>query len=198
MPLGDSITEGLGMSGGGGYRVELFRLAVESGMDFKFVGSYQNGPTNVSGLLFPRSHEGHTGATIEEIDSLVQRNLLLADPHIILLHIGTYDMLQNPSGAAERLGTLMDNIIARAPKALLVVSNIIPFPSAGSPVIQYNAAIPFVVDERRMKGKNVLFVDQNTGFSAMQPDGVHPTSQGYTRMGQVWFNAIYEYLVDVD
>lgn len=186
------------MTDGGGYRVELFRLAVESGMDFKFVGSLQNGPTNISGLPFPRSHDGHQGATIAQIDSMVQRSLLAAEPHIILLHIGTNDMFQNPNGAALRLGTLMDNIIARAPKALLVVSNIIPFPAASNPVSQYNAAIPFVVEQRRMQGKNVVFVDQYNGFSAVQPDGVHPTAQGYARMGQVWFNAIFDYLVDLD
>src|SRR5688572_22131294 len=104
MPLGDAITDGLGMTGGGGYRVEMFRLALESGMDFTFVGSQHNGPTHISGISFPNSHEGHLGATIQQIDLMIQKNTLLVDPNIILLHIGTNDMFQNPTGAAARLG----------------------------------------------------------------------------------------------
>lgn len=199
MPLGDAITDGLGMTGGGGYRVEMFRLALESGMDFTFVGSQHNGPTHISGISFPNSHEGHLGATIQQIDLMIQKNTLLVDPNIILLHIGTNDMFQNPTGAAARLGVFMDNITARVPDALLVVSNIIPFPAVANAVNQYNSEIPHLVEQRRLRGKNVMFVDQFSGFPPSQmPDGVYPNAQGYARMGQIWFNAIYEHLVDLD
>src|SRR5688572_9399476 len=104
MPLGDAITDGLGMTGGDGYRVEMLRLALDSGMDFNLVSSQFTGPTHISGISSPNSHEGHLGATIQQIDLMIQKNTLLVDPNIILLHIGTNDMFQNPTGAAARLG----------------------------------------------------------------------------------------------
>jgi lysophospholipase L1-like esterase len=200
MPLGDSITEGLGMSSGGGYRVELFRRAEEAGVDILFVGSQQNGPESVWGQPFPAKHEGHAGATIEELDLLVVRhNLLGVKPHIILLHIGTNDMFLQPGGAVERLGGLLDDIMLRVPNALLVVSNIIPFPLAAAEVSRYNAEIPNLVAERRHQGRNIIFVDQFSGFSpSWLLEGIHPKAEGYTRMGGIWFQAIYEHLVDID
>jgi len=64
MPLGDSITDGAGSSGGG-YRVPLFHLVSQDQKTITFVGSGQNGPAMVDGKAFPQHHEGHSGYTIE-------------------------------------------------------------------------------------------------------------------------------------
>lgn len=122
------------------------------------------------------------------------------NPHIVLLHIGTNDMWgSDPAGAPTRLGTLLDNIISRAPSALVVVSNIIPWPAEASDVSRYNSQIPTVVEQRRLQGKNVLFVDQFTGFPSSElADGIHPNAAGYARMAGKWYSAIYEYLVNVN
>lgn len=61
LPLGDSITDGIGVQGGGGYRIELFRKARAAGKNITFVGSLVNGPSMVDGAAFPRNHEGHSG-----------------------------------------------------------------------------------------------------------------------------------------
>jgi len=197
--LGDSITDGVGVSGGGGYRIELFRLAVEAGMDITYVGGSQNGPTTVAGKPFPRAHEGHSGWTIQQITDIVKQNAMNVNPHIVLLHAGTNDMWAGAAGAQNRLGTLIDEITTRAPNALVVISNIIPWPQMASAVSQYNAQIPNVVEQRRLQGKNVLFIDQFTGFPSSElADGIHPNTQGYVRMGAKWYNAIFEHLVNID
>ena len=121
------------------------------------------------------------------------------DPHIILLHIGTNDMVQSAGGAADRLGTLLDEITSAAPEALLVVSNIVPLSFSQNNVDQYNAAIPALVEARAAQGANIVFVDQFSGFPASElADGVHPSPAGYDRMARVWYNAIYEHLVSLD
>jgi hypothetical protein len=43
LPLGDSITDGIGFSGG--YRVRLFQLALEDDKEITFVGGSMNGST---------------------------------------------------------------------------------------------------------------------------------------------------------
>jgi lysophospholipase L1-like esterase len=193
LPLGDSITDGIGFSGG--YRVELFSLSLQDSKDITFVGNLSNGPAMVDGVPFPQSHEGHSGWTIQQIDDIVPSPALDADPHIILLHIGTNDMYQTPAGAPDRLGVLIDGIIQDRPDALLVVSNIIPLPMAASEVDTYNATIPDIVQERADAGAHIIFVDQFTGFPESElGDGVHPNEAGYARMAGVWYDAISEYL----
>lgn len=194
LPLGDSITVGLGYDGG--YRVELFRLALENGHDITFTGTQQpNGPDMVGGQPFPRKHEGISGQTIEQIDGRIPNPGLNEMPHIILVHAGTNDMVQGADGAQGRLGALMDDLIAQAPDALIVVSNIIPLPFAANAVDSFNAAVPGLVKERADAGAHILFVDQFTGFPESElGDNVHPNQAGYERMARAWFEAISPYL----
>lgn len=193
LPLGDSITDGIGFSGG--YRVQLFHLALEDDHEITFVGGSMNGPSMVDGVTFPKAHEGHSGWTISQIDGIVPSPALNPEPNIILLHIGTNDMYQTPSGAPDRLGTLIDQIVQELPDTLLVVSTIIPLPSSSGPVNTFNAAVPGVVNARKDAGKHVLLVDQFTGFPTNElGDGVHPNQAGYSRMAGVWYAAISSYL----
>lgn len=193
LPLGDSITDGLTVAGG--YRIHLFELASEGGKNITFVGGSMNGPNMVAGKSFPRAHEGHSGWTISQIDGIVPTPALGVNPHIVLLHIGTNDMYQGASGAEQRLGALIDQIIQTLPDALLVVSTIIPFPGSASNVTTYNTAVPGVVDARAKQGKHVLFVDQFQGFPTSElADGVHPNAAGYARMAEAWYASISKFL----
>lgn len=193
LPLGDSITDGFGTPGG--YRIELFRTFMQINFDMTFVGGESNGPATVDGVQFPSAHEGHSGWTISQINSIVNSGALNVSPHIILLHIGTNDMISSAASAPANLEQLLDNIIARAPNALLVVSNIIPLPFAANSVSQYNAQIPAIVQQRASEGANIIFVDQFTGFPSSElDDGVHPNPAGYERMANKWFDAILDYL----
>jgi hypothetical protein len=193
LPLGDSITDGIGFSGG--YRVELFNKATMDGHDITFVGGSMNGPSMVAGKTFPKNHEGHSGWTISQIDGITPDPALGPKPHIVLLHIGTNDMYQMPSGAPERLGTLIDQIVTTLPDALLVVSNIIPFPQGAAAVTTYNAAVPGIVNMRISAGKHIILVDQFKDFPTSElGDGVHPNQAGYARMAGVWYTAIESYL----
>ncbi|HEX6765050.1 MAG TPA: SGNH/GDSL hydrolase family protein [Polyangiaceae bacterium] len=193
LPLGDSITDGLVVPGG--YRIELFHLALQAMKHITYVGGSVNGPTMVDGVTFPRSHEGHSGWTISQIDGIVPSPALGVNPHIILLHIGTNDMRGGVNGASTRLGTLIDQIIMAQPNALLVVSNIVPYPAESTSVTTYNAAVPGVVQMRAQAGKHILFVDQFMGFPTSElQDGIHPNTMGYARMARAWYAAISSYL----
>jgi lysophospholipase L1-like esterase len=191
LPLGDSITDATF----GGYRIELFRRAVEAGAHITFVGSLENGPLEVAGQAFPRNHEGHGGWQIAQIDELVPSPALDPEPHIVLLHIGTNDIAFTPDGAAERLATLLDHIFDAAPNALVAVARIIPNMLFPDRLPIYNAGLTEVVDARIRAGRRVILVDQNAGFPETElADGVHPNEAGYARMGGVWFESISSYL----
>ncbi len=196
LPLGDSITFGT-PTNNGGYRVELFTRAQTDKKHITFVGSQSNGPATVAGVSFPKNNEGHPGWTISQIDGISTISQALKDsPHIVLLHIGTNDMVATTAGAPDRLGQLIDKIVTALPNSLLVVSSIIPLPAAASSVATYNAAVPGVVQQRAAAGKHVLYLDMFKGFSSSWlTDGVHPNdATGYPWMGDTWYESIKQYL----
>jgi lysophospholipase L1-like esterase len=214
MPLGDSITDGVGSAApGGGYRVELFHDAVQAHKALTFVGSATdpNGPTMLDGKTFPRNHEGHPGFTIDDsattsgISPLVDQSIATNHPQIILLMIGTNDVNRNidVANAPTRLGALLDRMINDAPNALVVVAKITPTPDDGAnAVVQtYNNAIPGLVQSRAANGKHITMVDMYGAFTAradyktaLMNDFLHPNDAGYVVMGDVWYAAIQSYL----
>jgi len=196
LPFGDSITYGVGSeaSGGGGYRVDLFSRAVMAAKKLTFVGTQMNGPMTVAGMPFPQHHAGYSGYTVAQITAASLFNAEVATaPHIVLLHIGTNDMLRSDGPTApQRLATLVDDLVTALPNALIVVAKIIPLKSGMTQVNTYNTAIEPLIEQRVQAGKHVVLVDQNTAFPAggLGSDGVHPNAMGYQYMGGVWYAAI--------
>lgn len=200
LPLGDSITDGVGVDGGGSYRIELFRSALTDNKAITFVGGLKNGPTMVDNVAFPQSHEGHSGWTVKQIDDLLFAAntppiALSSKPEIVLLHLGTNDMWNGPDGAPGRLGQLIDKLVEELPDSLIAAATIIPWPQNASLVNTYNAGVVTEIQERIDSGKHVIFVDQFEGYPSNQlADGIHPNAEGYKIMAGKWYEAISEYL----
>jgi hypothetical protein len=220
LPLGDSITYGLitmtqdqvssdpsinGKDSHGGYRVELFHKANTDSKKITFVGSVMNGPSMVDSMPFPPDNEGHSGFTITQMQPYASATGSSSDvkyaPNIILLHIGTNDARSSSvSTAITNLTTLITTITTSFPNALLVVTEIIPYPSEKSFVNSYNPMIPTVVKMFASMGKHVIGVDMSDvtgGFDTttmLAGDGVHPNQTGYNFMGDTWYAAISGYL----
>jgi lysophospholipase L1-like esterase len=190
MPLGDSITDGTQIPGG--YRIKLWSNIQSAGKTMDFVGSMKNGPTE----LPDQDHEGHPGWRIDEIDASINNWLDTYGPRIVLLHIGTNDVLQNynVTGAPDRLSALIDKICAKLPAdGKLYVATIIPLSNAGQNqnVINFNNQIPLIVQDKVNQGKPVALVDMYPALTTADLiDGIHPTRNGYDKMADVWFNAI--------
>ena len=189
MPLGDSITNGYNVPGG--YRIRLEDSLAASGHRVDFVGSLSNGPTS----LADREHEGHSGWQIDPIAANVDRWVTRHRPDVVLLTIGTNDMLINSdvADAPRRLGALIDTIAATAPSTTVFVSTLPPLASAAQDerVRAYNAAIPGIVSDKAAQGKRVRLVDVNPALTAGDlADGIHPSAVGYDKMAAVWHAAL--------
>jgi lysophospholipase L1-like esterase len=189
MPLGDSITEGTQVPGG--YRIGLWQRFSSGRYVVDFVGSQYNGPSS----LGDHDHEGHPGWRIDQIDASISGWLSAYQPHTVLLHIGTNDVLQNYnlSGAPNRLSTLIDHITNGAPSAEVFVAQIIPLADSSQDAAArtFNAAIPGIVQSKVNAGKHVHLVDMHSALTTADLiDGVHPTAGGYDKMAAVWYNAL--------
>ncbi len=156
-----------------------------------FVGSQSNGPAS----LGDHDHEGHSGWRIDQIDANVVGWLNTYQPHTVLLHIGTNDILQNynVSTAPDRLSTLIDHITTTVPSAEVFVAQIIPTANSSQDAAAqtFNAAIPGIVQNKVNAGKHVHLVDMHSALTAADlVDGVHPTPGGYDKTAAVWYSAL--------
>jgi len=214
LPVGDSITAGVGTADMSSYRVPLFHLAHMNLQSITFVGAVINGPAMVDGVPFPNHHEGFSGYTIDTITDAGRMGIsqffpaaiTTYRPHIVLLMIGTNDVDIAETMIPTRLGTLMDSMLNADPNLLLVVAQIVPqiraTPDTLNTRIQaYNAAIPGLVRTRADAGKHVVMVDmynafaQNVNYStAYMTDRLHPNAAGYAVMADTWYAAIRQLL----
>lgn len=143
------------------------------------------------------NNEGHSGAVIAEIERFSEYSLHLR-PNIVLVLAGTNDINKpsDPAGAPDRLGSLIDKIIAAYPDAAILVGQIPPIEDTdkNAAAQTYNAAIPEVVAARANAGSKVLTVDMYTPLDVAKDlgDKLHPNDRGYSLMASIWYSGIQQ------
>jgi lysophospholipase L1-like esterase len=190
MPLGDSITMGIGSASMSSYRIDLQNRLQRAGVDVDFVGSQRHGAPASADL----DHEGHSGWTVAKIAANVDGWLATYQPDAVLLQIGTND-LRTPGGsvgATGRLSALIDQIRTDAPAAEIFVAKITETKSSYRADQQkrteaYNAKVPGIV---AAKGARVHLVDQSTVRGIDIRDGLHPNDFGFKKMSWNWYRAL--------
>ena len=192
-PLGDSITWGYPTADTvGGYRLTLYQLLTNASIAMDFVGTQVS---SAPGLLYP-NHEGHSGDRIDQIDD---PNFLtwvnsVATPDIILLLIGTNDLGQNydPTNAIVRLDAMISHISTDRPNAKVIVANLLARSGSANNLIDtlFNPFVPGVVAKHQTNGEPVYFWDLHSQLTVADTDGLHPTTNGYPKIGKQWFDAI--------
>ncbi len=196
MPLGNSITEGVGSTTEAGYRRPLFDLLTNASVAFDFVGGLQHG----NGSLPDKNHEGHAGFRTNELQVA---NYLNANPaDVILLEIGTNDISFNESASQVRddISAILDAIEAARPAARTYLSTVIPRKdnNARQTTTQnLNNLLPALAQSKVAAGQDVVLVDLAAQFLAnpnwdteLMDDDKHPNDNGYALMAQEFFNAI--------
>ncbi|MER7757901.1 ricin-type beta-trefoil lectin domain protein [Kitasatospora sp. NPDC097643] len=184
MPLGDSITWGLGSSTGNGYRGPLWDGLAADGHPLDFVGTGRNGS------MSDPDNEGHSGYRIDQIAALADAALTRYRPNVVTLEIGTNDFNGNfqPTTAGARLKSLVDRITADVPDATVLLASLIV--STNSTVEQYrpgyNQAISQIVSDAQAAGKHVAYVDMSAMTTADLADSLHPNDAGYQKMADAF------------
>ncbi|MEV6007914.1 ricin-type beta-trefoil lectin domain protein [Streptomyces sp. NPDC051976] len=186
MPLGDSITWGVGSSTGDSYRGDLGSDLSAEGHALDFVGTGRNG------TLSDPDNEGHSGWRIDQIAGIADSVLATYRPNVVTLEIGTNDLNQNyqiPT-ATDRLHALIDKITADAPDATVLLGTVIvstsPTEEPNRPA--FNNALPGIVQSEQSAGRHVRLVDMGALTGADLSDQLHPNDGGYRKMADA-FNA---------
>jgi acyl-CoA thioesterase-1 len=208
MPLGDSITwdwyywDNRTDAERSGYRNYLWYLLQNDGYEVDFVGSRVNG--GVVTPLFDGDNDGYTGYTSHQIADMVYNLLTINTPDIILLHIGTNDWPSTSVYGVERILNEIDRFEQNHNITIKVVlAQIIKLPArditwAG----KFNDNLYDMAKNRIDEGDDIILIDMENGaginYSTDLVDGIHPNNTGYSKMANVWFNAIKETLDNPD
>ena len=223
MPLGDSIT--VGNQAGAvpdnnnyyiAYRLALWNKLVAAGYSpavLDFVGGLQAGGST---SLPDPDHEGHVGEEADYIESNVDNWLNARSPDIILLHIGTNDILAGDDSdltvaAVSRILDKIDQYETTNSVDITVVLALIinqwnyTCPDA-SATTDFNDKLYNMAWDRINNPVNPAYpdkieiVDMECGAGIdyrPQASGgdmyinVHPNNNGYTKMADVWYTAVY-------
>ncbi|WP_328460487.1 ricin-type beta-trefoil lectin domain protein [Streptomyces sp. NBC_00448] len=184
MPLGDSITWGVGSSLGNGYRVPLRDALKAEGHPLDFVGSLQ------SGSMMDPDNEGHRGWRIDQIAGIADSVLSTYRPNVVTLMIGTNDLNQDyqVATAPDRLHALVDRITADVPGVtVLLASLIVSTNSVEEPYrTAFNQQVPAIAQAEQAAGKHVRFVDMSALTAADLSDALHPNDGGYQKMADAF------------
>jgi lysophospholipase L1-like esterase len=226
MPLGDSITDGVetfDRNDDGpptavrvGYRKVLRDRLRQENYAVDFVGSLSSG---TAAELTDPQHEGHGGFTQQNIVERVDTWLTQNPADVVLLHIGTNDVLgvsTNAAPTAAPTGSILANIDAwtsvagRPPVNLLVAEIISRRRAASAPadveVERFNSDLASRyranwAETAAHPNLVVSLVDMNARLDNTSSDmtppsldvsGLHPSPAGYAKMGNAWFDFLVQ------
>ncbi|KAJ5357016.1 hypothetical protein N7517_011625 [Penicillium concentricum] len=195
MPLGGSVTRGVGSSDGTGYRKSLLQMIQLYGMNARMVGSRKDG------LMPNNDHEGWRGFRIDQIEGKARKSVKTLTPNVVLVNAGSNDCLQtfNIMEAGNRMGGMLDYLWLASPKCTILLSTLLQNADkeANSVVMRVNDQFRALAQYKATEQRKIVLVDMDTsdgpdvqGFV----DGIHPDDKGYHKMASLWFRGIQEAL----
>ena len=197
--MGDSITHGVTRNSAKSYRHDLTDLLDAAGCRYTMVGSQQ---TNLGHRTFVSPHEGYNGHRADHfltgLNNFAGNNegvsvaMNRLSPNLVLLHLGTNDMLQNQNVAdtVAEIDQIISIILDAG--ADVLVANVIPVFgfSAQTRTQQLGDQLQRYVNQ--LGNSRVRIVDVRSGFTnaMMLSDNLHPNTAGEAHIARAFFNAV--------
>ena len=191
MPLGASSTVGSGSPETAGYRGPLQTLLARDGVTVDMVGSHRSAPASVR----DGDYEGYGGLTLEDMRPLVAAWVRRAAPDVVLLHIGTNDLLKgsSPQTAARRLGDVLSQIVTVSDAHVIVAGVWAPLPGEARDRAEFNRLSAAAVAQFQQRGHSMRYLDVSEPLEADElADGLHPNATGYRMIAAMWERQILE------
>lgn len=188
LPIGDSITQGVGFSGG--WRKMLQERLTQEGIAYTFVGR-----TDPRQPMPQPNHEGHpTWNTAELLEGrpseragTIREWVTRYRPDTVILMGGTNDSTATPASQVQMIA----DILNVNPAIKVIVGTILPSKKAG-PLLEAETenrkGQVMAVEAFRRTGYQVFLAPTSEGFdpNSMLNDNVHPNKLGYEHMTKVY------------
>ncbi|CAG9986901.1 unnamed protein product [Clonostachys byssicola] len=191
MPLGGSVTYGVGSSTGNGYR-EFLRAKLDAhGYNPVLVGSRK------SGSMSNNENEGWRGYRLDQIDKKVRSSVERLAPDVFTINAGSNDCIQDfkLDEFRERMTDIVHFLWQTGPSSTVVLSTLLvnADDKVNSRVLRINEQIRDLVVQETSRNSRIVLADMH-GVGGPQVDdlvdGTHPGDTGYQIMAGIWFDAI--------
>lgn len=195
-PLGDSITYGDVHDGQNypSYRYWLWNDLKNKGFDVDFIGS-QHGPDY--GFVFDTDNDGHAGYTSARELAELPTWLPGLHPDIVLLHLGTNDVLEGvpQSVTLGNIGAIITELRAVNPQVKILLAGIIPtsVDKTNQQIVSLNTGLAGLQQQMNTETSPIILVDQYTEYDGEhdnQDGGVHPAESGEMKVAARWSAAL--------
>ncbi|UKZ67969.1 uncharacterized protein TrAtP1_009126 [Trichoderma atroviride] len=193
MPLGGSITYGVGSSDKNGYRKSLYDMLTSDGHNVEMVGSRK------SGTMPNNQNEGWRGFTIDQIDRRARISIPLLMPNLVTINAGSNDCLQDVEigQIGNRISGLLEYIWSTCPRSTIILSTLLLNSDTLTEqrILQANAQFQELASQKYKQRKRIVLVDMHgaDGPNADElVDGTHPNDAAYRKMASIWHRGFQE------
>ena len=192
MPLGASVTFGVGSTTGDSYRKDLRDMLSKSGMEVNMVGQKKNGN------FADNDVEATPGFTIAQIANSSKQAAPMFKPNLVLVDAGTNNC--NNGGtqpqAGQQVEDMINQIYAASPGATVILATILQTKVANQDAcrVDINKQYQTIAAQFAQKGAKFALVDMRSGGPTVNDlaDQRHPNDAGYQKMANVWQKGIQE------
>lgn len=198
MPLGDSLTSSI--DGQASYRYLLYRKLVGTGFRVDFVGTQWGVGSGTSGPEgFDQDHEGHPGATTDDILANVQNWASQTRPDIVLLLVGGTDFEHGYTVSHVFKNSL--RIIAKLrsvnPNVKILWALLPPAPDQIAEAKAYNSRVLRLGMYHSLPNSPVRIVNLWSNFKPDRDtvDGDHPNALGERKFANRFFVGLFQLLL---
>lgn len=209
--VGDSITEGTN----NGYRNRIWQTLTEAGNAVDFIGTKVH-PWPRTEICPDADHDGYPNYSIGNIAGIIDDiySQVSSDcPDILLIMLGTNDLAwwvgseESVNNKDEEMMDLINHILYDLAPSLSIIAATIP-PMPAKPIAdtgvnreiygqRYSQALAAGIQDHPLYGSRLFLVDIHSEMALSDlggGDDVHPSVEGYDRMGDIWMYGIAECL----
>jgi lysophospholipase L1-like esterase len=207
MPFGASIVGAPGC-----WRAMLWKKLQDHNIkNTDFVGSRPKPPENCGAEYanYDGENEGHAGALAT--DYVANNNLPpwleAAKPDVIVMHLGTNDVLKQKSteDIIKAYGVLVDQMRASKKSIRIIISHLIPLSpkkfsqDAADRIKAFNQALPSFAAKKSTATSPIVLVDNYAGFNidTDTDDGEHPNAKGNMKLADKFYGPVADAVLSV-
>ncbi len=193
MPLGASVTFGVGSTTGDSYRKDLLDLLAAANKTANYVGEKKNGNFANNAV------EAVPGFVIDQIAGLVSSSVPRLLPNLVLVDAGTNNCNQGGTvpDAGANVTAMLNNIFALSPGTTAILATLLVNKVANQDAcrVDVNRQYTELSQTLRGRGAKLVLVDMRGPggpTTANLNDTRHPNDAGYVKMANIWFAGIQE------
>ncbi|KAK0643781.1 GDSL-like Lipase/Acylhydrolase [Cercophora newfieldiana] len=191
LPVGASVTFGVGSTTGNSYRKDLRDTLTAAGHQVNFVGRNRNGN------FADNNVEATSGFVISQISASARAAAPMFLPNLVLIEAGTNNCNSGAlvQDAGANVTSLVEDLFKLSPGVTIVIATLMANKVAAQDAcrVDVNTQYQDVATALEAQGRKIVLVDMRSAEGPTTEDladSRHPNDRGYVKMAAVWNKGI--------